>query len=110
MCHRYGYPKSIRVDQGYDFISPDLDLWAYQKGVVLDFSPPGKTTGNAFIESFNGKFRAECPNTHWVMNLDDVRTKMEEWLKDCNEVRPHSAIGYKPPISLTNGSMAAPPP
>ena len=50
--------------------SPDLDLWAYQKGVILDFSRPGKPTDNAFIESFNGKFRAECLNTHWFMSLD----------------------------------------
>ena len=48
-------------------------LWAYQRGVTLDFSRPGKPTDNAFIESFNGKFRAECPNAHWFMSLDDAR-------------------------------------
>jgi len=41
-------------------VSRDLDLWAYARGVTLDFSRPGKPTDNAFIESFNGKFRAEC--------------------------------------------------
>jgi len=78
ICKSVGYPKTIRVDQGSEFVSRDLDLWAkltkgsgersslewsaegYQKGVVLDFSRPGKPTDNAFIESFNGKFRAEC--------------------------------------------------
>ena len=110
VCRRYGYPKTIRVDQGSEFISRDLDLWACHKGVVLDFSRPGKPTDNAFIESFNGKFRAECLNTHWFMSLDDARSKMEEWRKDYNEVRPHSAIGNKPPVSLTNGSMASSPP
>jgi putative transposase len=109
ICKVVGYPKSIRVDQGSEFISRDLDLWAYQKGVVLDFSRPGKPTDNAFIESFNGKFRAECLNAHWFMSLDDARSKMEEWRKDYNEVRPHSAIGNKPPISLINGSSASPP-
>ena len=44
ICHQVGYPQSIRVDQGSEFISRDLDLWAYQKGVVLDFSRPGKPT------------------------------------------------------------------
>ncbi|GBQ23358.1 hypothetical protein AA12717_1470 [Gluconacetobacter sacchari DSM 12717] len=106
ICGQMGYPRSIRVDQGSEFVSRDLDLWAYQKGVVLDFSRPGKPTDNSFIESFNGKFRAECLNTHWFMSLDDARAKMEAWRQDYNEVRPHSAIGNKPPISLLNGSPA----
>ena len=59
VCREHGYPQSIRVDQGSEFISRDRDLWAYQKDVVLDFSRPGKPTDNSFIESFNGKFRAE---------------------------------------------------
>ena len=59
VCRKTGYPKAIRVDLGSEFISRDLDLWAYQRGVTLDFSRPGKPTYNAFIESFNGKFRAE---------------------------------------------------
>ena len=109
ICRSMGYPQSIRVDQGSEFISRDLDLWAYQKGVVLDFSRPGKPTDNGFIESFNGKFRTECLNTHWFMSLDDARTKMEAWRRDYNEVRPHSAIGNKPPIALMNGSPALPP-
>lgn len=110
ICRQHGYPSSIRVDQGSEFISRDLDLWAYTKGVTLDFSRPGKPTDNAFIESFNGKFRAECLNAHWFMSLDDARQKMEEWRRDYNEVRPHSAIGNKPPISLINGSGASHPP
>ncbi len=65
---------------------------------------------NALIESFNGKFRAECLNTHWFLTLDDARQKMEHWRRDYNEVRPHSAIGNKPPISLMKGSSAAVPP
>jgi len=68
---------TIRVDQGTEFVSRDLDLWAYQRGVTLDFSQPGKPTDNAFIESFNGKFRAECLNAHWFMSLDDARRKCE---------------------------------
>ncbi|MGN7711438.1 integrase core domain-containing protein, partial [Hyphomicrobiales bacterium] len=93
---------------GSEFISRDLDLWAYHKGVVLDFSRPGKPTDNSYIESFNGKFRAECLNAHWFMTLDDARAKMEDWRRDYNEFRPHSAIGNKVPISLMNGSSAPP--
>ena len=55
------------------------------------------------------KFRAECLNTHWFLTLDDARHKMEHWRRDYNEVRPHSALGNKPPISLMNGSSASPP-
>ncbi|MBM59751.1 transposase, partial [Hyphomonas sp.] len=59
-------------------------------------------TDNAFIESFNGRFRAECLNQHWFMSLADAREKLEAWRGDYNTVRPHSAIGNKPPITLMN--------
>jgi putative transposase len=100
----YGLPKVIRVDQGSEFVSRDLDLWAYQRGVTLDFSRPGKPTDNAFIESFNGKFRSECLNAHWFMCLADAAEKCEAWRRDYNEVRPHSAIGNKPPVTLIKRS------
>ena len=105
-----GFPKAIRVDQGTEFVSRDLDLWAHQRGVTLDFSRPGKPTDNAFIESFNGKFRAECLNAHWFMSLDDARRKCEAWRRDYNEERPHSAIGNKVPIELAKRSAALGPP
>ena len=101
---QHGFPKAIRVDQGTEFVSRDLDLWACQRGVTLDFSRPGKPTDNAFIESLNGKFRAECLNAHWFTSLDDARAKCEAGRRDYNEVRPHSAIGNKPPITLVNWS------
>src|SRR5262249_236188 len=56
---------------------PDVVVVAAGRGVTLDFSRPGKPTDNAFIESFNGKFRAECLNAHWFMSLDDARRKCE---------------------------------
>ena len=59
VCGKIGYPKTIRVDNGSEFISRDLDLWAYARNVTLDFSRPGKPTDNAFIEAFNGRFRVE---------------------------------------------------
>ena len=59
-----GKPQSIRVDNGPDFISRSLDLWAYFNGVKIDFSRPGKPTDNAVIESFNGRLRDECLNQH----------------------------------------------
>jgi putative transposase len=109
LCRQIGYPQSIRVDQGSEFVSRDLDLWAYQNDVVLDFSRPGKPTDNAFIESFNGKLRAECLNAHWFLTLDDARAKMEAWRRDYNEVRPHSALGQRTPSELMKCSGAASP-
>ena len=109
ICGRIGYPKTIRVDQGSEFVSRDLDLWAYAKGVTLDFSRPDKPTDNAFIEAFNGRFRAECLNTHWFLTLADAAEKMEDWLRYYNENRPHGAIGNKAPILLKNRDDVASP-
>jgi putative transposase len=102
ICAATGYPKSIRVDQGSEFISRDLDLWAYTNNVTLDFSRPGKPTDNAYIEAFNGRFRAECLNAHWFLTLDDARAKLEDWRRYYNEERPHGAIGQRTPITLQN--------
>ena len=102
ICRQIGYPKAIRVDNGSEFISRDMDLWAYRRNVTLDFSRPGKPTDNAYIEAFNGKFRAECLNAHWFMGLEDTTEKLEAWRRDYNEERPHSAIGNKVPAALMN--------
>lgn len=67
---------------------------------MLDFSRPGKPRDRAFIEAFNGCFRAECLNQHWFMNLEDAQEEMEGWRKYYNEERPHGAIGQKAPITL----------
>jgi putative transposase len=79
VCKNIGYPKSIRVDQGSEFISRDLDLWAYANNVTLDFSRPGKPTDNSFIESFNGKFRSECLNTHWFGSIVEAKRLIQAW-------------------------------
>lgn len=100
VCGRIGYPKTIRVDNGSEFISRDLDPWAYANDVTLDFSRPGKPTDNGFIEAFNSKLRSECLNAHWFMSLADAREKPEDWRRHYNEDRPHSAIGYNVPIAI----------
>jgi putative transposase len=109
-CQVAGYPKTIRVDNGSEFISRDMDLWAYQRGVTLDFSRPGKPTDNAFIEAFNSKLRSECLNAHWFLSLEDACEKLEQWRRHYNEDRPHSAIGNIPPIMLANLPGATSPP
>ncbi len=92
----HGRPGAIRVDNGPEFISKDLDLWAYWNKVKLDFPRPGKPTDNAFIESFNARFSMECLNEHWFLTLDDARGKIESWRLDYNECRPHSSLGNVP--------------
>jgi putative transposase len=102
---QYGVPERIRLDNGPEFISKKLDLWAYSKGVNLKFSRPGKPTDNAFIESFNSRFRDECLNQHWFLNLDDVKRKIEAWRVDYNEQRPHSSIGNVSPMQYYTESL-----
>nr|BFD66934.1 hypothetical protein HAGR004_19560 [Bdellovibrio sp. HAGR004] len=87
----------IVCDNGPEFISQNLDIWAYQNKVDLKFIQPGKPVQNAYIESFNGKFRDECLNQHWFMNLEEARFEIEKWRKDYNENRPHSSLRMKTP-------------
>ena len=94
---RRGAPRTIRVDNGPEFVSKALDRWAYENAVTLDFSRPGRPTDNAFVESFNGRLRDECLNTHWFLSLADARTKIEAWRRDYNESRPHTSLGWKTP-------------
>lgn len=95
-----GNPTAIRLDNGPEFISREVDLWAFMRGVTLDFSRPGKPTDNAYIESLNGKFRAKCLNANWFLSLDEARRKCEVWRRDYNTVRPHSVIGNQVPALL----------
>ena len=93
-----GVPNRVQVDNGSEFISKVLDLWAYEHGVTLDFSRLGKPTDNRiggppFIESFNGSFRDECLNAHWFLSLDDAREKIAQWREEYNDFRPHSSLG-----------------
>jgi putative transposase len=103
----HGCPKRIRVDNGPEFVSRDLDLWAYTKGVVLDFSRPGKPTDNAYIEAFNSRFRQECLNASWFLSLGDARSKIEAWRIEYNTVRPHTAIGHMTPVEFAASSGQA---
>jgi putative transposase len=99
------YRKRSVFDQGSQFSSKELDVWAYANGITLDFSRPGRPTDNAYVESFNATVRLECLGRHWFLDLDDAREKIEEWRTEYNEVRPHSAIGDRTPMSLIHRSQ-----
>ena len=102
---KHGKPERIQVDNCTEFISKDVDLWAYWNKVKMDFSRPGKPTDNAYIESFNARFRSECLNENWFLNMEDARRKVEEWRTDYNTERPHSSLNNMTPeeFALENG-------
>jgi len=94
---RGSYPRSIVTDNGPEFTGRELDAWAYRRGVEIQFIRPGKPVENAFVESFNGRFRDECLNQNWFLSLGDARKRIEDWRTDYNTVRPHSALGNLSP-------------
>jgi putative transposase len=69
-----------------------MDAWAYERAVKLHFIRPGKPVDNAYIESFNGRFRDECLNQHWFMSLSHARIVIAEWRNDYNLQRPHTSL------------------
>lgn len=93
----HGAPVEIVLDNGPELAGKTLDRWAVERGVRLRFIDPGKPVQNAFVESFNGRFRDECLDQHWFESLADARTTVEDWRQDYNRTRPHSALGYQAP-------------
>ena len=90
-------PEVIVCDNGPEFTSKAMFFWSKQTGVKLHFIQPGKPTQNAFVESFNGKFREYCLNLNWFASLEDARSTIEQWRQHYNHVRPHRSLGKKPP-------------
>lgn len=95
-----GYPKAVRTDQGPEFTGKVLDQWAYRNGVELKLIQPGKPMQNGYVESFNGKFRDECLNEHWFLDLAHARKEVSQWRLDYNERRPHSSLEYQTPLEF----------
>ena len=97
LAEQRGLPKAILMDNGPELTGQALDQWAYEHEVELRFIDPGKPVQNAFIESFNGRFRDECLNQHWFVSLPHARRIVEAWRLDYNRDRPHSSLGYLTP-------------
>jgi putative transposase len=96
------FPETLILDNGPEFAGTALDAWAAQHGVHLHFIQPGKPVQNAFIESFNGKFRDECLDEHWFLTLQEAQLVIEAWRREYNEERTHSAIGDVTPMEFIN--------
>jgi len=84
-----------------------LDAWAYQRGVRLNFIRPGKPIENAYIESFNGRFRDECLNEHWFVTMAQARQVIEKWRIEYNTERPHSSLGALTPEQFAKSASVA---
>jgi putative transposase len=97
-----GLPNVITVDNGPEFAGKALDAWAYQNHIKLHFIRPGKPVENAYIESFNGKYRDECLNENLFRTLDEARHIIETWRIDYNQHRPHSSLGDLTPEEYAN--------
>jgi len=102
-----GLPLSITVDHGPEFEGQVLDAWAYEAGVQLSFIRPGKPNENAYIESFNGKFRDECLNEHWFISMAQARRIIEDWRIEYNTERPHSSLGNLTPEEFARNNDRA---
>ena len=95
-----GYPEAIRTDNGPEFTCRAFMAWMQARGIQHILIQPGKPTQNAYIESFNGKFRDECLNENWFETLAQAREVIAIWRQDYNEVRPHGTIGRIPPAAF----------
>ena len=98
-----GLPKTIVLDNGTELTSLVMLRWAADRRVRLHHIAPGKPTQNAFIESFNGRFRDECLNEHEFSTLAEARSVIEAWRIDYNANRPHSSLGNRTPEEFVRG-------
>ena len=101
-----GLPQRIYCDNGTEFVSAAMDLWAYTNNVILDFSRRGKPTDNATIESFNGRFRGVLERA-LVCVARGREEKIEAWRQDYNENHPHRALKGLSPNEYARQTMPA---
>jgi len=98
VLQRRSTPEAISVDNGTEFVSKAMDAWAYAHGVRLDFIRPCRPVENAFIESFNGRLRDECLNSHVFGSVAEAQALLDVWRDDYNRVRPDSALQDRTPM------------
>jgi len=93
-------PKQIVCDNGPEFTSKAFRIWADKNSIELHFIEKGKPTQNAFVESFNGKFRDECLNEELFLNIGRARSIIESWRIEYNSERPHSGLNGLTPYEF----------
>ncbi len=93
-----GLPRILRTDNAQEFCGRPMLTWAHDRGVTLRLIEPGKPNQNAYIESFNGRFRDECLNEHWFTSLAHAQAIIETWRREYNEERPKKGLGGLTPV------------
>jgi len=101
-----GVPEHIRSDNGPEFTAKAIRKWLNRVGVKTLYIEPGSPWENGYIESFNGKLRDELLNREIFTTLEEARILIEQWRREYNQVRPHSAKNYRPPAPETILTMA----
>jgi transposase InsO family protein len=96
-----GPPDHVRSDNGPEFAALAVREWMARLGVQALYIEPGSPWENGYVESFNGKLRDELLNGEIFYTLAEARVLIERWRRHYNEVRPHSALGYRPPAPVT---------
>lgn len=97
ICSQRGKPRTIRTDNGPEFVGKAMLTWAHRHGIDLRLIEPGKPNQNAYVESFNGRLRDECLNEHWFTSLAHARTVIETWRREYNDERPKRSLGRADP-------------
>tara|TARA_Y100001934_G_C12226449_1_gene713209 strand:- start:28 stop:867 length:840 start_codon:yes stop_codon:yes gene_type:complete len=93
----YGIPAYIRSDNGAEFIAEKIQTWLKDNHIKTLYIDPGSPWQNGYIESFHSRFRDECLNREWLLNLHEARVVIEDWRQHYNTERPHSRLGYLSP-------------
>ena len=97
LCLVRGVPEHIRSDQGPEFIATAVKDWIAAVGAKTAYIEPGSPWENGYVESFNGKLRDELLNVEIFNSLREAQILIENWRRHYNTIRPHSALGYRPP-------------
>ena len=97
---REGLPDYIRSDNGSAFTATILQDWLQKLKVKTAFIEPGSPRENGYNESFNRRLRDECLNGEMFYSLRQAQVIIEDWRHHYNHIRPHSALGYKPPMPM----------
>ena len=92
-----GTPAYIRSDNGSEFTARAVRRWLQEVGTQTLFIEPGSPWENGYIESFNGKMRDELLRREIFDTLLEAQVLVEQWRREYNHRRPHSALGYRPP-------------
>ena len=104
----YGIPEHIRSDNGTEFIAGKIQRWLRENQIKTLYIEPGSPWQNGYIESFHSRFRDECLNREWLLNLREARVVIEDWRQHYNKERPHSRLGYLSPEDYTKQQKVSP--